>query len=533
MAKDRDQKERGGGGGCGGEKKMLVGVIWNCAAELKLLLATLLILCSVATLLQFLPSRFTISPSDLRLCLSKVSTATTTNAISNDNNFSPLLQAPAPLLQALAPSVPNAAPSPPPQPDIEHERILNNSVLKRAFNAYGAAAYNFITMGAYRGGPNTFAVVGLSSKPLHVFGKPAYECEWVPRNNPEGSTFASWTYKILPDWGYGRVYTVVVVNCTFSDPINVDNTGGSLFIHASTSGGGDTRFNLTDRILSLEEQPDSVDFSIFLPSSKPKYDYLYCGSSLYGSLSPQRMREWLAYHVRLLGAKSHFVIHDAGGVHEEVLEVLKPWMELGYVTLQDIRDQERFDGYYHNQFLVVNDCLHRYKHMAKWMFFFDVDEYIYVPSKQTIRSVLDSLSGFTQFTIEQNPMSSQLCLQDDYGKAHRRWGFEKLVYKDVKRGIRRDRKYAIQPRNVFATGVHMSMNLLGKTNHKTSDKMKYFHYHGTIARRTEPCRNYVNWTRYNFENQPYVMDTTLRSTGLAVRKFEVSMIGSRLENTRQ
>ena len=131
------------------------------------------------------------------------------------------------------------------------------------------------------------------------------------------------------------------------------------------------------------------------------------------------MREWLAYHIRLLGPRSHFVIHDAGGVHEEVMEVLKPWMELGYVTLQDIRDQERFDGYYHNQFMVVNDCLHRYKFMAKWMFFFDVDEYIYVPPKNTIKSVLDSLSNYNQFTIEQMPMSSKLCLSADAGKTYR------------------------------------------------------------------------------------------------------------------
>ena len=123
--------------------------------------------------------------------------------------------------------------------------------------------------------------------------------------------------------------------------------------------------------------------------------------------------------MKFFGPKSHFVIHDAGGVHAQVLEVLKPWMDLGYVTLHDIRDQERFDGYYHNQFMVVNDCLHRYKFMAKWMFFFDVDEYIYVPPKSTIKSVLDSLSEYSQFTIEQMPMSSKLCLTADYGKTYR------------------------------------------------------------------------------------------------------------------
>ncbi|XP_027346191.1 galactan beta-1,4-galactosyltransferase GALS3-like isoform X2 [Abrus precatorius] len=442
-----------------------VGSLGNYAAELKLLLTTLLLLCGVATLLQFIPSRFTISASDLRFCISRVS-------------------------QEPPPPPPSSSLSVRALSSIMHEQVLSNGTIKRAFNPYGSAAYNFITMGTYRGGLNTFAIIGLASKPLHVYGNPTYECEWVPR--VKNSTFPSKPisaigYKMLPDWGYGHVYTVVIVNCTFNDTtINEDNTGGKLVLHASTSGAGDTKFNVTDRMEVLEEAPGAVNASLFV--SKPKYEYFYCGSCLFGNLNPQRVREWIAYHVRFFGPSSHFVIHDAGGVHEQVLEVLKPWMELGYVTLQDIRDQERFDGYYHNQFMVVNDCLHRYKFMAKWMFFFDVDEYIYVPPKSTIKSVLDSLSEYSQFTIEQMPMSRNICLSDDYGKTNRKWGFEKLVYRDSITGIRRDRKYAVQPRSLFATGVHMSQNLAGKTTHNTEGRIK---------------------------------------------KFEIKMIGSRLQKTRQ
>ncbi|XVE48420.1 hypothetical protein DITRI_Ditri01bG0000800 [Diplodiscus trichospermus] len=503
-----------------GEKhnNMLVRVVCNFAAELKLLLTALLILCSLATILQFIPSRFTISASDLRFCISRIAASAPSTSIPT-NATSPLSSPPS-LFHHYT--------------QTEKDKVLPSGIISRSFNPYGAAAYNFITMGSYRGGPNTFAIVGLASKPLHLYARPAYQCQWLPySSNQENNAniTSTLTYKILPDWGYGRVYTVVVVNCTFPQPINLDNSGGTLLLHASTSGGGDSKFNLTDTIPALTEAPGTFSVSLF--TSKPKYDYLYCGSSLYGTLSPQRVREWIAYHARLFGEKSHFVIHDAGGVHEEVLEVLKPWMELGYVTLQDIREQERFDGYYHNQFMVVNDCLHRYKFMAKWIFFFDVDEFIYVPPKSTIRSVLDSLSDYSQFTIEQMPMSSKLCHSVDAAKRHRKWGFEKLVYRDVKRGIRRDRKYAIQPRNVFATGVHMSQNLAGKTTHKTEGRIKYFHYHGTIAERREPCRYLINSTQMNFEKTPYVLDTTLRDVAGSVKKFELKMIGPRLQNTRQ
>lgn len=45
---------------------------------------------------------------------------------------------------------------------------------KREFKPYGNAAALFVQMGAYRGGPYTFAIIGLASKPIHVFGKPWY-----------------------------------------------------------------------------------------------------------------------------------------------------------------------------------------------------------------------------------------------------------------------------------------------------------------------------------------------------------------------
>lgn len=116
----------------------------------------------------------------------------------------------------------------------------------------------------------------------------------------------------------------------------------------------------------------------------------------------------------------------------------------------------------------------------------------------------------------------------------RKWGFEKLVYRDVKRGIRRDRKYAVQPRNVYATGVHMSQNLVGKTTHKTEGRIKYYHYHGTIAARRETCKMLENSTQQLYVDKiPYVLDTTMRDIAGVIKKFELSMIGSKLQNVHQ
>ncbi|KAL5577939.1 hypothetical protein UlMin_019640 [Ulmus minor] len=475
--------------------------MWNYAPELKLLLIIILLgLYYSATVFLFIQSGFTIPTRDLRFCI----TGTQTNTSSS-----------------------TPSPSPPP---LNQDQLLPNGVLKRAFNTYGSAAYSFISMSAYRGGLNTFAIIGLASKPLQVFGKPTYKCQWVPELN-SSEHISTVAYKMLPDWGYGRVYTVVVLNCTFPQPINANNSGGKLILYANNSGGGDWSSNRIEIIEVLSESPGSLNFSLF--TSPPKYDYFYCGSRLYGNLSPQRIREWLAYHVWLFGPKSHFVIYDSGGVNEEVMEVLKPWMELGYVSLHDVREQERFNG--KNQFMLLNDCLHRYKFMGEWMFFFDVDEFVYVAPNNTIKSVLDSLSEYTQFTFRQRPMSSKLCLSvsDDAEQTYRKWGFEKLVYRDVMRPIRLNRKYAVQPRNVYSAGVHLSKNLVGNSIHTRDNRITYFHYHGSIGNRGEPCKKLMNSTKFYFEKHPFVLDTGMHDVADLIKKFELKMIGSTLQKTQQ
>ncbi|XP_006855865.2 galactan beta-1,4-galactosyltransferase GALS3 [Amborella trichopoda] len=518
----------------GKERSMVVGVVWNCA-ELKFVLTGLLLLGSFFTLLQFLPPRATtISPTEFRSCLSRI--------FQNQSSSSPSpslatqkLSSSSPSLATQKLSLPAPPPPPPPPPPLELEEASTaGPVLKQIFRPYGAAAYLFIQMSSYRGGLNTFAVTGLASKPLHVFGKPTFQCIWIPSAsgnktlNASSSSITVNATKFLPDWGYGRVYTVVVLNCTFPTNVGDDRSGGRLLLRAFHGSHEDRQ---PEEFVALTERPGSLNASVF--TSPPSLDYVYCGSPLYGDLSPQRVREWLAYHVKLFGPRSRIIIYNAGGVHPDVFRVLEPWIEAGYVTVHDITEQEKFDGYYHNQFLVVNDCLHRYRFMSRWIFFFDVDEYIYVPPGNTLPSLLSSLSNYTQFTIEQMPMSNKLCLLQDYRRAPREWGIEKLVFRNVKRGIRRDRKYAIQARNAFATGVHMSENVVGKAQHKTEGRIKYFHYHGTISTRREPCRKFVNASELIFESSPFVLDTTMRALAPSIKKFELKTIGERLRSTRQ
>lgn len=474
--------------------------------DAKPFVATLVVLSLVMAFWQLQPYESLLSSSSSSSC----------GALPNS---SPSFSSPPSLKQKLASlsSSPNAS-----TPRIGPRLSLATDPNLRTFRPYGNAASLFVQMGAYRGGSTSFSVIGLASKPSHVFGKPWFKCEWVPNSNSSSPVRVK-AFKILPDWGYGRVYTVVVVNCTFSDVPNADNAGGRLFINAYYSPSP-RRY---ERFLALEEAPGSYNESRFHPPYQ--YDYLYCGSSLYGDLSASRIREWLAYHAHFFGPRSHFVFHDAGGVSPAVRAVLDPWVKIGRATVQDIRAQAEYDGYYYNQFLVVNDCLHRYRHAANWTFYFDVDEYIYLPDGRTLEKVLAGLSKYTQFTIEQNPMSSALCVKDPSEDYSRKWGFEKLVFRNSITGVRRDRKYAIQAKNAFATGVHMSENVVGPTIHKTELMIRYYHYHNSINVLGEPCREFVQMPAKGnvtwYEKIPYVYDDNMKRLGDMIRRFEEETIG--------
>ncbi|MQL99044.1 hypothetical protein Taro_031769 [Colocasia esculenta] len=507
-------RKDGGGGGVGGGAAVVPPFSFSCL-DMKPFVATLVALTLVMAIWQLQPYESLLSP---RPCsIPKPSTAnpaTAATLAAAATNPVPRQKLSA-SLEASATAIPTARPSSRPAAPADPN--------KRLFRPFGSAAALFVQMGAYRGGPFTFAVVGLASKPTHVFGKPWYKCEWVP-NNPNATTIRAKAYKMLPDWGYGRVYTVVVVNCTFSQVPNADNLGGKLMLYAYYSPSP-RRY---EKFVALEEAPGSYDESRFWPPYK--YEYLYCGSSLYGDLNAHRIREWMAYHAYFFGPKSHFVFHDAGGVSPQVRKVLEPWVRAGRATVQDIRAQEVYDGYYYNQFLVVNDCLHRYRHTANWTFYFDVDEYIYLPDGNTLESVLAGFSDYTQFTIEQNPMSSKLCVQDPSKNHSREWGFEKLVFRNSITGVRRDRKYAIQAKNAYATGVHMSENVMGKTLHKTESKIRYYHYHDSINVLGEVCREMVPMPAKGnltwFEKIPYVYDDNMKRVAETVKQFEKQTIGA-------
>ncbi|MCO5592814.1 hypothetical protein L7F22_046817 [Adiantum nelumboides] len=450
--------------------------------------------------------------------------------------------------KALSPSPPSSDPLDPAprtathtttRPDAATDQPHPHSPLvddeTRVFRPYGSAAALFVVYGAYRGGPNTFAVVGLGSKPLYVYGKPEFECYWIPSRSPSSKEpdtdpplKSKRAYSMLPDYGFGRVYTVVVVNCTFEEDVGAspDQKGGQLILYATH---GDGLGKPAERIVALTEDEHSYDASFYQPPYP--YEFVYCGSPLFSNLNAQRIREWIAYHVMLFGPKSHFIFHDAGGMHEEVRAVLEPWKKRGFITIQNVKQTTQYDGYYYNQFLIVNDCLHRSRFMANWTFFFDVDEFIYIGPDTSLREILKWHANSTQLSFAQLRMSDSLC-QFEEPDNDSRWAFEKLVY-----GERfQDMKYAVQARQVFATGVHNSQKELGHMEGNMGwawwPHMHFYHYHNTISEHGKLCQNITNnASNFTLDGKSYVLDTSMVSLAPLVKKFELELIGH--ENTTQ
>jgi hypothetical protein len=280
----------------------------------------------------------------------------------------------------------------------------------RRFETYGVAVHLFIKMSAYRGGSNTFAIIGLEAKePARLYEDPPYECEWIPAG-AHRALVKGVAFKMFPDDGniYSHLYNAVTINCTFQENVGTDKMGGELVVYASY---GEAFWRKAERIVALTEAPGEYQST---SAANNIYEYVYCGSPLFGNLSPQRIREWIAYHARFFGSKAHFFLYDAGGVHADVQRVLEPWITLGRVTVDNIRGQEKFDGYYHNQFMVVNDCFHRARHLARWLFFFDVDEYLWMPSDAgSLESMFAKFENHAQVIIWQNPMSRNMCIATD------------------------------------------------------------------------------------------------------------------------
>ncbi|KAG0612337.1 hypothetical protein M758_6G019500 [Ceratodon purpureus] len=406
----------------------------------------------------------------------------------------------------------------------------------RFFHPHGIASRLIVEVGSYRNGPRTFSSVVMTSKHLNNLHEILYECEWVSSDDPPLKVKAR---AIKPDWNMGRLYGTMVLVCEFPRDVGTDAEGGRLVL---TAGYAEPVFRSPERFVALTEMRGEYNASRYAPPYP--YEITFCGSPLYGNISPQRVREWIAYHAWFFGEKTLFIFQDAGGIHEEVYRVLKPWIDIGRVRVQNLRQAEVYDGYYHHQFTMLNDCMLMSQTLANWTFFFDVDEFLYIPPsgepyQPTIGSILaeKARNNVTQILFQNVKVSDGLCWKStrrvlDEPKISRKWAFEKLVYANCDYGWKPDesRKYAVQPQRVWATGVHRSehMKLDGKQEDMEITTLRAYHYHNTANGRTELCREFPlspNGEPNSLNVRNCTLDFSMATLAPTIKSYELAMVG--------
>ena len=95
--------------------------------------------------------------------------------------------------------------------------------------------------------------------------------------------------------------------------------------------------------------------------------------------------EWLAFH-RVVGF-DHFVIYDNGST-DDTRRVLEPWERDGQVTVIPWRN---FSDALHPQKAANAHAVANFGERWRWMAFFDVDEFLFSPTHDTVPEALDAI----------------------------------------------------------------------------------------------------------------------------------------------
>ncbi|CAJ1346716.1 unnamed protein product [Effrenium voratum] len=122
-----------------------------------------------------------------------------------------------------------------------------------------------------------------------------------------------------------------------------------------------------------------------IPNSLGRHETMACVSIAWNEpgIKPTstRVPQWLEYN--WMHGVDHFLLYTQDGMDEEVLQAYRPYLEEGLATRIHITPvKRRFiggspSGHYSTQNWVVNDCLYRAKHHARWVLsYVDWDEYL-------------------------------------------------------------------------------------------------------------------------------------------------------------
>lgn len=115
----------------------------------------------------------------------------------------------------------------------------------------------------------------------------------------------------------------------------------------------------------------------------------YCSFCLIVRDDHNYIREWLDYHLAL--GVEHFYITDNNS-NPPLESTIKDYIEKGFVTY-------KYDTRFKPQIAVYNECIRNHREHAKWIGFFDSDEFLLLKRDTNIKTFLKNYEDFGALSI--------------------------------------------------------------------------------------------------------------------------------------
>ena len=139
-----------------------------------------------------------------------------------------------------------------------------------------------------------------------------------------------------------------------------------------------------------DQLTNRINNSQYLPKdSLRKNNYISICASFKNS--SEHLKEWLQHHIEL--GVEHFYLYDEGS-NDNYVEIIKPFYDLGFVTLKKLNSPE-------TKKMIYYDFLQNYKFKNYWCIFIQTDEFISV-DKEILNSSFDFRNHFRKFETKES-----------------------------------------------------------------------------------------------------------------------------------
>ncbi|KAL2652718.1 hypothetical protein R1flu_020846 [Riccia fluitans] len=375
------------------------------------------------------------------------------------------------------------------------------------FRAYGRLNLRrLVVYSSYRDSLTEFSVITLTPNLLAFAGGPVHNvCIWLQ----DGSTTSPGHFSslesatstgrlhdqsgILTTFEYvndthGRNYDTLVIRCSFPQPVGTDGSGGFLYLNMSHS----VEPAYSELIPVFHERPGHMNATLFNLTTF-QFEYVYCSAPIWTNLSAVHVKQWFMYHHTLLNGNVRYFFYDNIGIDSETMAVLQPFIDAGILTVINQHRERDYDAWYHTQAPTINDCMRRARFLAKWVLFWDFDEYLYVEPPLTLPVLLEDAErkGAPWITFG-NMLFSRVYCAPESGRGDD-WAVERMLYRlekpqcpmeeivNVCPGPMGHRKWIANPRLTLVGAIHYVIEpMFGGVNVDTNIA-RINHYRGLAA----------------------------------------------------